>query len=106
MNIETVKDSKTRMLKQYAPEAKELLDKYDYAYDTEDYTNRFMKHAAIIQKWVCQGISASTSYSPFIFKNGKIPAKLMWRDLVDAHRNGIKSFYYNNTQTECEGCAV
>jgi len=111
----TIKDSKTGQIKQYAPEALKLIDKYDYVFDTKDATKRYLKTVAVFQKWIDQSISTQTFYNPELFENGKIPMQLLWDDIKYAKEAGLKTLYYNNTflsdnekieNEECESCTV
>ena len=92
----TIKDKSGTNYNQFAPEAIQLADKYDFAYD-RDITTDFFKHAAVTQKWVDKGISANAMYNPELH-NGKVPAKLIISDLFLAKYYGMKGRYYAVTK--------
>lgn len=111
----TIKDKSGTNYNQFAPEATQLADKYDFAYD-RDVTTDFFKHVAVTQKWIDKGISANALYNPELH-NGKVPAKLLISDLFLLKYYGGKGRYYNTTKlpdeqelqvNTCEGgsCSV
>jgi len=110
----TIKDSKTGQIKQYAPEALKLADKYDYAFDTKDMTERYLKTVAVFQKWIDQSLSTQTFYNPELYENRKVPLQQIWNDIKLSKALGLKTLYYNNIYVadnedqneECEGCTV
>ena len=51
-----------------------------------------------MQKFVDQAISANTNYDPNIQLNGKVPMKLLLKDLLTAYKLGLKTLYYHNTR--------
>jgi ribonucleoside-diphosphate reductase alpha chain len=51
-----------------------------------------------MQKFVDQAISANTNYDPNNFDSGKVPMKLLIRDLLTAYKYGVKTLYYHNTR--------
>jgi ribonucleoside-diphosphate reductase alpha chain len=51
-----------------------------------------------MQKFVDQSISANTNYDPSTFENGRVPMKLLIKDLLEAYKLGIKTLYYHNTR--------
>jgi ribonucleoside-diphosphate reductase alpha chain len=110
----TIKDSKTGQIKQYAPEALRLADKYDYAFDTKDMTERYLKTVAVFQKWIDQSLSTQTFYNPELYEDRRVPLQQVWNDIKLAKELGLKTLYYNNIYVadnenqyeECEGCTV
>jgi len=115
-DIVTVKGSKKDPIVQFAPEGLRLADKYDYAFSRKDITRDFLKHVAVVQDWIDQGISANTFYNPELYEDGKVPIVDLMEDMFLAKRLGIKTLYYNNTyvkdnmteQVSCSsgGCEV
>jgi ribonucleoside-diphosphate reductase alpha chain len=108
-DLMTIKDGKTLILKQFAPEAIKLADKYDYAFVTKDITSRYLKHMAIVQKFIDQSISINTFYNPELYENTKIDIKDIIKDIFLAKKLGLKGLYYNNVflkdnQTINTGC--
>jgi ribonucleotide reductase alpha subunit len=111
----TIKDSKTSILKQYAPDCIALADKYDYAYDTKDLTERYIKTVAEVQKWCDQSQSLNTFYNKELYSDGKIPMSQIWGDIKLVHKLDIKTIYYSNIHIEdveqqakedCVGCTL
>lgn len=70
----------------------------------------YLELVAIMQKFVDQAISANTAYDPNQFPGGRVPMKLMLKDLMTAYKYGVKTLYYHNTrddevEDEDDGCA-
>ena len=95
----TVKDRNGILLKQYAPEATKLADKYDYAYDRK-INKDFIKHVAIIQKWIDKAISSNVFYNPELYENNMIPISEIIEDMFYAKFLGVKTRYYHNTKVK------
>jgi ribonucleoside-diphosphate reductase alpha chain len=51
-----------------------------------------------MQKFVDQAISANTNYDPAKFEGGKVPMKVLLKDLLSAYKLGLKTLYYHNTR--------
>lgn len=92
----SVKQSKDGILRQVVPEIETLADAYELLWDMPDNSG-YLNLVAIMQKFVCQAISANTNYVPAKFPNGKVPMNLLLRDLLIAYKLGIKTLYYHNT---------
>ena len=58
----------------------------------------YLKLIAIMQKFVDQSISANTSYDPARFEGGRVPMKMLLKDLLTAYKLGVKTLYYHNTR--------
>ncbi|MGY0217337.1 class 1a ribonucleoside-diphosphate reductase subunit alpha [Endozoicomonadaceae bacterium StTr2] len=97
----SVKASKDGILKQVVPQYDELRDNYELLWQIPDNTG-YLQLVAIMQKFVDQTISANTSYDPARFEGGKVPMKLMLKDLLTAYRLGVKTLYYHNTRDGAE----
>ncbi|MDP0588731.1 MAG: class 1a ribonucleoside-diphosphate reductase subunit alpha [Candidatus Endonucleobacter bathymodioli] len=93
----SVKASKDGILKQVVPEFEELRDKYELLWDINS-NDGYLKLVAIMQKFVDQTISANTNYDPSRFDEGKVPMKLLLKDILTAYKLGIKTLYYHNTR--------
>ena len=93
----TVKASKDGILKQVVPEFDVLKDKYELLWDTKG-NEGYLALVAIMQKFTDQTISANTNYDPSVFPDGKVPVKLILKDLLYAYRLGVKTLYYHNTR--------
>lgn len=93
----SAKRSKDGILKQVVPDVEILADKYELAWDMPDNFG-YINLVAIMQKFVCQTISANTYHKPSKHPNGKLPVKLVLKELLYAWRHGVKTFYYHNTE--------
>ncbi|MDQ6580486.1 MAG: hypothetical protein Q5535_05660, partial [Haemophilus sp.] len=51
---------------------------------------------------VDQAISANTNYDPKRFEDGKVPMKVLLKDLLTAYKYGLKTLYYQNTRDGAE----
>ena len=93
----SVKASKDGILKQVVPDFEELRDQYELLWDLPN-NDGYLQLVAIMQKFVDQTISANTNYDPNQFEGGKVPMKLLLKDLLTAYKLGIKTLYYHNTR--------
>lgn len=93
----SIKASKDGVLKQVVPEYERLKDQYELLWDLPS-NDGYLQLVAIMQKFVDQTISANTSYDPSKFEGGKVPMKLLLKDLLTAYKLGIKTLYYHNTR--------
>lgn len=89
-----VKESKAGLVPQVAPEYKKYKKNYELLFDQKDCAP-YIKTVAVLQAYVDQGISSDTFYSPKHFPDGKIPLTLVTKNLMNAHRWGLKSHYYH-----------
>ena len=85
---------------QVAPEYRKLKPYYQLLWDQPDCIE-YIKTVAVLQVYVDQGISADTFYSGKFFRSadpeqdGKVPVTLIAKNLMLAHKWGVKSFYYD-----------
>lgn len=93
----SVKSSKDGVLKQVVPEYDRLKDKYELLWDLPS-NDGYLQLTGIMQKFVDQTISANTSYDPNKYEGGKVPMKLLLKDLLTAYKLGVKTMYYHNTR--------
>lgn len=93
----SIKSSKDGVLKQVVPEYEKLKDKYELLWDLPS-NDGYLQLAGIMQKFVDQTISANTSYDPNKYEGGKVPMKLLIKDLLTTYKLGIKTLYYHNTR--------
>lgn len=93
----SVKSSKDGVLKQVVPEYERLKDKYELLWDIPT-NDGYLQLVGVMQKFVDQTISANTSYDPAKFDGGKVPMKLLLKDLLTAYKLGVKTLYYHNTR--------
>ena len=94
-----VKDSKGGLLVQVVPEYRRLKKHYELMFDQPDCAP-YIKTTAVLQVFTDQGISSDTPYSPKHFPEGKIPLTLVTRNLMLAHKWGVKSHYYHLVDKE------
>ena len=94
MSLITVKESKAGSLTQVVPEYHKLKNKYQLMWDQLD-CDGYLKTAAVIAAYVDQSISTNTFYNPAHFADRKVPTTLIARNLMQAHKWGIKTFYYS-----------
>jgi ribonucleoside-diphosphate reductase alpha chain len=94
MSLITVKESKAGSLIQVAPEYNKLKNKYQLMWDQKDCVG-YIKTASVIAAYVDQSISTNTFYNPAHFGDRKVPTTLIARNLMNAHRWGLKTFYYS-----------
>jgi ribonucleoside-diphosphate reductase alpha chain len=94
MSLITVKESKAGSLIQVAPEYNKLKNRYQLMWAQRDCAG-YIKTAAVIAAYVDQSISTNTFYNPAHFADRKVPTTLIARNLMLAHRWGLKTFYYS-----------
>ncbi|WP_413111396.1 class 1a ribonucleoside-diphosphate reductase subunit alpha [Thaumasiovibrio sp. DFM-14] len=93
----SVKASKDGILKQVVPEYEKYKDNYELLWSIGS-NDGYMQLVGLMQKFVDQSISANTNYDPSLHANGKVPMKLLLKDLLTAYKLGIKTLYYHNTR--------
>ncbi|CUB02485.1 class 1a ribonucleoside-diphosphate reductase subunit alpha [Marinomonas fungiae] len=97
----SVKASKDGILKQVVPEFERLKQNYELLW-TIPSNDGYLQLVGIMQKFVDQAISANTNYDPSKFEAGKVPMKVILKDLLTAYKLGIKTLYYHNTRDGAE----
>ncbi|WP_434359772.1 ribonucleoside-diphosphate reductase subunit alpha [Parasalinivibrio latis] len=110
----SVKASKDGILKQVVPDYENCRDSYELLWNIGG-NDGYLQLVGIMQKFVDQAISANTNYDPSKFENGRVPMKLLLKDLLTAYKLGVKTLYYHNTRDgaadaqedikEDDGCA-
>ncbi|WOT06809.1 class 1a ribonucleoside-diphosphate reductase subunit alpha [Shewanella youngdeokensis] len=93
----SVKASKDGQLKQVVPD----FEKYQYSYELlwqMPNNDGYIQLVGLMQKFVDQSISANTNYDPARFEGGKVPMKVLLKDLLTAYKYGVKTLYYHNTR--------
>jgi ribonucleoside-diphosphate reductase alpha chain len=93
----SVKASKNGVLKQVVPDYDTLKEKYELLWEIKS-NEGYLGLVALMQKFVDQAISANTNYDPSNYPNGKVPIKLILKDILTAYKLGIKTLYYHNTR--------
>ena len=94
MSLITVKESKAGSLIQVAPEYNKLKNKYQLMWEQKD-CDGYLKTASVLAAYVDQSISTNTFYNPAHFPDRKVPTTLIAKNLMLAHRWGLKTFYYS-----------
>jgi ribonucleoside-diphosphate reductase alpha chain len=94
MSLITVKESKAGCLIQVAPEYNKLKNRYQLMWAQQD-CDGYLKTAAVLAAYVDQSISTNTFYNPAHFADRKVPTTLIAKNLMQAHRWGLKTFYYS-----------
>ncbi|EXI61952.1 ribonucleotide-diphosphate reductase subunit alpha [Mannheimia granulomatis] len=97
----SVKASKDGILKQVVPEYERLKTHYELLWDIPNMDG-YLHLVGIMQKFVDQAISANTNYDPTRFADGKVPMKVLLKDLLTAYKYGLKTLYYQNTRDGAE----
>ena len=93
----SIKASKDGILKQVVPEIEKLRGQYELLWQMPN-NDGYLKLVAIMQKFVDQSISANTNYDPSHFEGGRVPMKVLLKDLLTAYKLGVKTLYYHNTR--------
>lgn len=93
----SVKSSKEGVLKQVVPDVVNLADKYELLWSMPS-NDGYLQICGIAQKFICQAISANTNYDPSKFEGGKVPMKLLLKDMLTIYKLGLKTAYYHNTR--------
>jgi ribonucleoside-diphosphate reductase alpha chain len=94
MSLITVKESKAGSLIQVAPEYNKLKNRYQLMWEQRN-CDGYLKTAAVLAAYVDQSISTNTFYNPAHFSDRKVPTTLIAKNLMQAHRWGLKTFYYS-----------
>ncbi|MBV1842143.1 class 1a ribonucleoside-diphosphate reductase subunit alpha [Photobacterium ganghwense] len=93
----SVKASKDGILKQVVPEYTKYKDNYELLWNIGS-NDGYLQLVGIMQKFIDQAISANTNYDPSKQAGGKVPMKLLLKDLLTAYKLGVKTLYYHNTR--------
>ncbi|MGR6839589.1 class 1a ribonucleoside-diphosphate reductase subunit alpha [Aliivibrio wodanis] len=93
----SIKASKDGILKQVVPDYVNLKENYELLWNIGS-NDGYLQLVGIMQKFIDQAISANTNYDPSIQANGKVPMKLLLKDLLTAYKLGLKTLYYHNTR--------
>ncbi|MFK3989811.1 class 1a ribonucleoside-diphosphate reductase subunit alpha [Psychrobacter sp. NPDC064578] len=93
----SIKASKDGILKQVVPEIDKLKDQYELLWQMPN-NDGYLKLVAVMQKFVDQSISANTNYDPVRYAGGRVPMKILLKDLLNAYKMGVKTLYYHNTR--------
>jgi ribonucleoside-diphosphate reductase alpha chain len=94
MQLISVKESKAASLVQVVPEYNKLKHKYQLMWEQTDCVE-YLKTAAVLAAYVDQSISTNTFYNPAHFADKHIPTTLIAKNLMLAHKWGIRTMYYS-----------
>lgn len=94
MSLISTKESKAGSFTQVVPEYQKLKHKYQLMWDQKDCID-YLKTAAVLAVYIDQSISTNTFYSPKHFKDKKVPSTLIAKNLMLAHKYGLKTLYYS-----------
>jgi ribonucleoside-diphosphate reductase alpha chain len=94
MSLISTKESKAGSLTQVVPEYQRLKNRYELMWDQKDCVG-YLKTAAVLAAYVDQSISTNTFYSPKHFPDRKVPSTLIAKNLMLAHKWGLKTLYYS-----------
>lgn len=94
MSLISTKESKAGSFTQVVPEFHKLKNKYQLMWDQKDCQG-YLKTAAVLAAYVDQSISTNTFYNPAHFPDRKIPTTLIAKNLMQAQKWGLKTFYYS-----------
>lgn len=93
----SVKASKDGILKQVVPEYENIKGNYELLWQWPN-NDGYLQLVGVMQKFVDQAISANTNYDPSKFEGGKVPMKVLLKDLLSSYKLGLKTLYYHNTR--------
>ncbi|MCU7554072.1 ribonucleoside-diphosphate reductase subunit alpha [Alteromonas sp. ASW11-19] len=93
----SIKSSKDGVLKQVVPDYENLKEQYELLWDIPS-NDGYLQLVGIMQKFIDQTISANTNYDPSKYEGGKVPMKLLLKDLLTTYKLGVKTLYYHNTR--------
>jgi ribonucleoside-diphosphate reductase alpha chain len=94
MSLISTKESKAGSFTQVVPEYHKLKNRYQLMWEQTDCIG-YIKTAAVLAAYVDQSISTNTFYNPAWFSERKVPTTLIASNLMQAHRWGLKTFYYS-----------
>ena len=94
MELISVKESKAGSFVQVVPEYKRLRNRYQLMWDQTDCVD-YLKTSAVLAAYIDQSLSTNTFYNPAHFKDGKVPATLIAKNLMLAYKWGLKTIYYS-----------
>ena len=94
MSLISTKESKAGSFTQVVPEYHRLKNKYQLMWEQTDCIG-YIKTAAVLAAYIDQSISTNTFYNPAHFPDRKVPTTLIAKNLMQAHKWGLKTFYYS-----------
>ena len=94
MELISVKESKAGSFVQVVPEYKRLKNRYQLMWDQTDCVD-YLKTSAVLAAYIDQSLSTNTFYNPAHFKDSKVPATLVAKNLMLGYKWGLKTIYYS-----------
>lgn len=94
LSLISTKESKAGSFTQVVPEYHKLKNKYQLMWDQTDCAG-YLKTAAVLAAYIDQSISTNTFYNPANYEDRKVPITLIAKNLMQAHKWGLKTFYYS-----------
>jgi ribonucleoside-diphosphate reductase alpha chain len=96
MSLISVKESKAGSFVQVVPEYNnpKVRKNYQMMWDQTDCVG-YLKTSAVLAAYMDQSISTDTFYNPAHFPDRKVPTTLIAKNLMLAHKWGIKTLYYS-----------
>lgn len=94
MSLISTKESKGGSIIFVVPEYQKLKKQYQLLWDQKDCVD-YLKTAAVIAAYVDQSLSTNTFYNPAFFDGKRIPQTLIIKNIMLAHRWGIRTLYYS-----------
>jgi ribonucleoside-diphosphate reductase alpha chain len=96
MSLITVKESKAGSFTQVVPEYHnpKVRKNYELMWQQKDCIG-YLKTAAVMAAYTDQSISTNTFYNPAHWPDRKVPTTLVAKNLMLAHKFGLKTFYYS-----------
>lgn len=90
------KESKAGSFVQVVPEYtnSRVRKNYQLMYEQKDCVG-YLKTAAVLAAYMDQSISTNTFYTPLNYPDKKVPTTLVAKNLMLAHKWGLKTIYYN-----------
>lgn len=92
----TKKIAKNGVKKVLIPRYPKNKNEYSLAFDIKSNDN-MIKIAGAQQRWIDMGISFNTYLNYNHYPDGKIPISVVIKDILTAHKYGLRTMYYNNT---------
>ena len=94
MSLISTKESKAGSFTQVVPDYHKLKNKYQLMWEQKD-CDGYLKTASVLAAYVDQSISTNTFYNPAHFSDRKVPTTLIAKNLMQAQKWGLKTFYYS-----------
>lgn len=100
-SLMTEKSAKNGVKKVLVPKYPKHKNDYIKAFDIKSNDN-MIKIAAAMQRWFDMSISFNTYLNYNHYPDSKIPHSVVIKDIMMAHKYGLRTMYYNNTPDDSE----